>query len=177
MMPDLDPLTERRKKRGRAAGLISTATIVISTLFHPGWAWLGTDPENWVLFAVSIVVVVAVALSADLPSGRGRGGRGRRGPERGGPGSGSVLSGRGRDDRQAGAAVRRWRMLAFVSRLMPRSAGRRWLAEAESLLSEIAPVQRGPALRSYLLSAPRLAVMMWAREAQWRARLGPRRPG
>ncbi len=68
-------------------------------------------------------------------------------------------------------------MLAIVSRLMPRSAGRRWLAEAESLLSEIAPVRRGAAIRSYLLSAPRLAVMMWAREAQRRARLGPRRPG
>ena len=167
MMPDLDPRTERRKKRGRAAGLIMTGTLVTSVLFHPGWTWLGTNPENWVLLAVGIVVGVAVVLSADLPGGRGRGG-----PERG-----SGLSGRGRDDGHAGAAAHRWRMLAIVSRLMPRSAGRRWLAEAESLLSEIAPVRRGAAIRSYLLSAPGLAVMMWAREAQRRARLGPRRPG
>jgi hypothetical protein len=54
-------------------------------------------------------------------------------------------------------------MLVMVSRLMPGPAGRRWLAEAESLLSEIAPDRRGSAIRSYLLSAPRLAVMMWAR--------------
>ncbi len=166
MMPDIDPRTERRKKRGRAAGLIMTGTLVTSVLFHPGWTWLGTNPENWVLLAVGIVVGVAVALSADLPGGRGRGGTER----------GSGLSGRGRDDGHAGAAAHRWRMLAIVSRLMPRSAGRRWLAEVESLLSEIAPARRGAAIRSYLLSAPGLAVMMWAREAQRRARLGPQRP-
>jgi hypothetical protein len=56
-------------------------------------------------------------------------------------------------------------------------AGRRWLAEAESLLSEITAAQRGAATRSYLLSAPRLAVMMWAHEVQRRAQPGPRRPG
>jgi len=64
-----------------------------------------------------------------------------------------------------------------VSRLMPASAGRRWLAEAESLLAEAAAARRGAAVRSYLLSAPRLAVTMWAREVLRRARLGPRRPG
>ena len=48
-------------------------------------------------------------------------------------------------------------MLAMVSRLMPGSAGRRWLAEAESLLSEVTAARRGAAVRSYLLSAPRLA--------------------
>jgi hypothetical protein len=35
----------------------------------------------------------------------------------------------------------------------------------------------GATTRSYLLSAPRLAVMMWAREVQRRAQPGPRRPG
>jgi len=68
-------------------------------------------------------------------------------------------------------------MLVMVSRLMPRPAGCRWLAEAESLLPEIAAARRGAAIRSYLLSAPRLVVMMWAREALRRARLGPRHPG
>jgi hypothetical protein len=68
-------------------------------------------------------------------------------------------------------------MLVMASRLMPGSAGRRWLTEAESVLSEIAAARRGAAVRSYLLSAPRLMVMMWAREILRRARLGTRRPG
>ena len=101
--------------------------------------------------------------SIDLPGGRGRG-------------SGLIGRGRDDDDGAAGAAAHQWRMLAMVSRLMPRPAGRRWLAEAESLLSEIAPVRRGEAVRSYLLSVPRLAVMMWAREVLRRAWPGPRRP-
>jgi hypothetical protein len=122
-----------------------------------------------VLFAVSTVVVVAVALSADLPHGRGRDGRRK----------GNVLTGRGDDgdSRPSGSAAYRWRGLKVVSRLMPRSAGRRWLAEAESLLAEIKPGQRGAAIRSYLLSAPGLIVTMWARAAQRRAWFGPRRPG
>jgi hypothetical protein len=36
--------------------------------------------------------------------------------------------------------------------------------------------RRGAAIRSYLLSAPRLVVMIWAREVQ-RWRLGLKRPG
>ena len=170
MMPDLDPRTERRKKRGRAAGLISTGTVITGSVFHPGWSWLGTNPQNWVLFAVGTVVGVAVALSADWPHGHRGGGRGR--------GSGLAGHGRDRDDGPADVATaHRWRMLTMVSRLMPGPAGRRWLAEAESLLSEITPARRGAAIRSYLVSAPWLAVMMWARAAQRRARLGPRRPG
>ena len=74
-------------------------------------------------------------------------------------------------------AVHRRRTLALASRLMPASAGRRWLAEAESVLAEITAARRRAAVRSYLLSAPRLAVMMWAREVLRRARRGPRRPG
>jgi hypothetical protein len=146
---------ERRKKRGRAGGFIASGTIVISGLFQPGW--------QWVPFAVGTAAVVAVA-AGGLPGGRGRGGG---------------LSGRGRDDDDgpAGPAAHRWHTLAAVSRLMPGPAGRRWLAEAESLLSEITPARRGAAVRSYLLSAPRLAVMMWARAAQRQARPGPRRPG
>ena len=68
-------------------------------------------------------------------------------------------------------------MLVMVSRMMPGAAGRRWLAEAESLLSEIAAARRGAAIRSYLLSAPRLVLMMWAQEVLRRARPGQKRPG
>jgi len=73
--------------------------------------------------------------------------------------------------------VHRSRTLAAVSRLMPAAAGRRWLAEAESLLAEVTAGRRAAAVRSYLLSAPRLAVMMWARQVLRRLRPGPRRPG
>jgi hypothetical protein len=155
------PNGKQKTKRGRAAGFVSAGTIAISGLFQPGW--------QWVPFAVGVSVAVAVATSGDLRGVRSRDGRGR----------GSGLSGRGRegDDGPARQAAQQWRLLVMASRLMPGPAGRRWLAEAESLLSEIAADRRGPAVRSYLLSAPRLAGMMWAREAQRRARLGPRRPG
>ncbi len=172
MMPAIDPREERRKKRGRAAALIGSGTIVFSSLFQPGWWILGTDPKNWVLYAAGTVAATAVAASGDLPRSRGKG-------SARGSGRGSGPTGHGRDDDHgpAAAAAPRWLVLAMVSRLMPRSAGRRWLAEAESLLSEIAPVRRGAAMRSYLLTAPRLAVTMWARDVLRRARLGPRRPG
>ncbi len=93
--------------------------------------------------------------------------------------TGNGLSVRGRDDDGGpdGEAAHRWRTLVMMSRLMPRTAGRRWLAEAESLLAEVSAARRGPAVRSYLLSAPRLAAMMWARQALRRTRPGPRRPG
>lgn len=148
------------RKRGRVGGFIGSGTIIISGLVQPGW--------EWVPFAVGVSASVAVVTRSGLPGGRRRGGHGR----------GSGLSGRGRDDDDgpAGPAAHRWRMLVMVSRLMPGPAGRRWLAEAESLLSEIAPVRRGEAVRSYLLSVPRLAVMMWAREVLRRAWPGPRRP-
>jgi hypothetical protein len=152
----VDPGKERRKKRGRAGGFIGCGAVIVSGLLQPGW--------QWVPLAVGGSAAIAVAAGGGLPGGRRRG---------------SGLSGRGRDDddEPAGAAAHRWHMLVMVSRLMPRPAGRRWLAEAESLLSEITAARRGAAIRSYLLSAPRLAAMMWAREARRRARPGPRRPG
>ena len=151
----VDPGKERRRKRGRAGGFIGCGAVIVSGLLQPGW--------QWVPLAVGASAAIAVAAGGGLPGGRRRGGG---------------LSGRGRDDDgPAGAAAHRWHMLVMVSRLLPRPAGRRWLAEAESLLSEITAARRGAAIRSYLLSAPRLAVMMWAREARRRARPGPRRPG
>ena len=164
MMPDIDR-EERRKKRAPVIAFILFGTLVVTALtqrFSPGW--------QWVPLAVGVVAVTAVGVTIDLPGGRGRG-RGRQ--------RGSGLAGRGRDDDDgpAGAVAHRWPMLRMVARLMPRPAGRRWLAEAESLLAEIAPGFRAAALRSYLLSAAGLVVMMWVREAQRRARPGPRRPG
>ena len=152
------PYGQRAKKRARVGGFIGCGTIIISGLFQPAWQWLP--------FAVGVPVAAAVLTSGGLRGG-GRRGHGR----------GSGLSRGGRDDDGPAGAAHRWRMLVMVARLMPGPAGRRWLAEADSLLSEIMAARRGSAVRSYLLSAPRLAVTMWAREAQRRARLGPRRPG
>jgi hypothetical protein len=159
-MPGLRLREERGKRRARVGAFIGSGTIIVSGLFQPGW--------QWVPLAVGVSAVVAVVTSGDLTAGRRRGLHGRS----------SILSGRGLDDcGPAGPAAHQWHMLVMVSRLMPGSAGRRWLAEAGSLPSEITAGRRGPAVRSYLLSAPRLAVMMWAREAQRRARPGPRHPG
>ena len=139
-------------------------TLVLGALFQrfqPGW--------QWVPIAVGTVAVTAVGVSIDRPGRRGRDSRRR--------GSGFTGRGRNDDDGPAGAAPHSWHMLLMVERLMPRPAGRRWLAEAESLLAEIAPGLRGAAIRSYLTSAAGLVVMMWVREAQRRARPGTRRPG
>jgi len=162
MMPDIDR-EARRKKRAPVIGLILFGTLVVAALlqaFLPGW--------QWVSFAVGVSAVTAVGVSIDPPRRHGRSSRRS--------GSGRTGHGRDDDDGPADAAVYRWRVLAMVSRLMPRAAGRRWLAEAESLLPDIAPARRGAAIRSYLLSAPRLVVIMWAHQAQRRRRPGPRRP-
>jgi hypothetical protein len=148
MMPDINR-EERRKKRVPVIGFILVGTLVVSVLLQllrPGW--------EWVPLAVGTVAVTAVGVSIDPPIGRGRGSRRR--------GGGLSALGRADDDRAVGTTAHRWRVLVLASRLMPRPAGRRWLAEAESLLSEITAARRAAAIRSYLLSTPRLAVMMWA---------------
>jgi len=166
MMPSIDR-EERRKKRAPVIGFVVTAALLVSVLLPASWQWLP--------IAVGTSAAIAVGVTIDPPVGRRR----RSGIRERRRGRSSGLSAHSRDD--AGEAVdvaaHRWRTLAIVSRLMPRQPGRRWLAEAESLLSEIPAFQRAAAIRSYLRSAPQLIVMMWAREVQRRARLGPRRPG
>jgi hypothetical protein len=165
MTPDIDPRKERVKQRARVGICIAMVAMVVLLLLRPGSTWVP------VAFVIAVSFISPIASTGNLPRGRRRGG--------GRSGSSSGLSGHGRDDhgRPVGAVAHRWRTLVALSRLMPRSAGQRWLTEAESLLSEITAARRGAAIRSYLLSAPRLVVMMWAREVQRRARLGPRRTG
>jgi hypothetical protein len=164
MMPGIDRRQDAKKKRALTAAFIgggaTMAYAVLSASRFSAWESLP------LAVGLIIIIVIAVAGLAGRLGGRGSG-------------SGSGLRGRGRDgdDRPAGATAHRWRGLVMVSRLMPRCAGRRWLAEAESVLSEIPVARRDAAIRSYLLSASRLVVMMWARELSRRARLGPRRPG
>jgi hypothetical protein len=165
MMPGIDPREDARKQRARIGLCIYFLVVTASTVLLSGtrfgaWRWM---PGILGITGMTVFTVIAMAASGGRPGGRRRG---------------SGWSGRGRDDDGSGsAAAHRWHMLVMASRLMPGSAGRRWLTEAESVLSETAAARRGAAIRSYLLSAPRLMVMMWAREILRRARLGTRRPG
>ena len=164
MTPRTGTRTGRVKRLARAGSTIALWAMTPLVLWT-GWEWV------WVAIgcAVALAVVSTVAALLELPPESRRLARRRTG--RGG------LSRRGReDDGPAGEAVHRWRTLAVVSRLMPAPAGRRWLAEAQSLLAELPAARRGAAVRSYLLSAPRLAVMMWTRQILRRLRPGPRRP-
>jgi hypothetical protein len=160
IMPSTDPRKERGMRRARACLCIAMGTMLVLVLARPGWTWVPTA------FVIAVSVITSIAAAGGLSGGL-RGVGGGRG-------------GRGRDDdadRPAGTPSHRWHLLVMMSRLMPRPAGRRWLAEAESVLSEIAPARRGAAKRSYLLSATALVAVTWAREAQRRARAGTRRPG
>ena len=161
MMPGTGPRHEARKKRAVTAAFIGGGAVMAYVVLSAS----GFSAWEWVPLAAGLIIIIVIAVAGIAgPGGRGRGGG---------------LGARGRDDEDglAGAVAHRWHVLLMVSRLMPRSAGRRWLAEAGSLLSEIAAARRGAAIRSYLLSAPRLVVMMWVREVLRRARPGPRRPG
>ena len=156
----------RVKKLARAGAWIAVITMLALAPVQSGWTWM------WVALAC-IVVLNVIGFTAAVAELRAKGrwvGFRRKG---------GGLSGRGRDDDDGpvGEALHRWYALVMVSRLMPAAAGRRWLAEAESLLAEVTPARRGAALRSYLLSVPRLALMMWAHVVLRRARPGPRRPG
>lgn len=108
-------------------------------------------------FLVVDVTVLAIVLAERRTGGRGQiGGRG--------------LDGDGGLVPEVPGAVEPWRVLGAVARVMPRTAGRRWLAEAESSLFEMDPGQRAAGVRSYLRSAPRVVAMTWGREVARRTR-------
>ena len=54
-----------------------------------------------------------------------------------------------------------WRALCLAALNMPPAAGRRWLAEVESFLTEAPPKLRLDAARSYLAHAPQFIVVSW----------------
>lgn len=124
------------------------------------------------LLALAGIVIASVGLALiGWPASDGLPAPVRDGRQGGAPG-------RGLDGNASPAPIAAGRPLALraVARLMPPAAGRRWLAEADSLLFEVAAGRRGQAIRSYLLSAPRLVVTMWAGELSGRARLRFRWP-
>jgi hypothetical protein len=176
IVPDSPPRARQRRAGLVTAVLISTGIAVHSEFFGP----VKPDAMSYVAIAFIVVANVGVVVygwrahdgflvrptrSVRLPRPwrRGRpfrhGGEGAaygRGPAAG-AGSAPLLAGR-------------WPALHAASRLMPGPAGRRWLAEAQSLLSEVDARQRQAAARSYLRSAPRLVLMMWLAELSRRAR-------
>jgi hypothetical protein len=176
MMPAIDPRDDARKRRGQVIGTVSAVTVVAAAVLS------GTrlrDLAPWLL-GTEVIVVTAIVVVTDRGqpgSVRARNDRPRDGRKSSGNGGNSAISAHDQRGTAPASARRQRRLLLTVSRMMPTPSGRRWLAEAESLLSEIQADRRGAAVRSYLRSAPRLTVMMWFHEVLRRARPGPRRPG
>jgi hypothetical protein len=173
MMPAVDPREDARRRRVGVVAIMTSMSVVAATILsssrYRDWVW-----ALWLVSFTIIIAFTTISMrQAGPPYRRARGGGSRR-RRRGRDGG---LGGHARDGAEsAGPTAYQWRALLVVSRLMPGSAGRRWLAEAESLLSEIAAVRRGAAIRSYLLSAPRLVILLWAHEVL-RAVARSRRPG
>jgi hypothetical protein len=160
---------ERRRKVAPYIGWMMTVAVVAEavcmTFLPKGW--------QWVPIPIGIVAITVIGGAIDPPGRDELGGR-RRGRSRRG---GVAACGIDNDAAPAEAAAGRPRLMTLASRLMPGAAGRRWLAEADSLLAEIAPGRRAQAVRSYLWSVPSLTAMLWAREVLRRTRAGRRRPG
>jgi hypothetical protein len=164
MMPAIDPRYDARRNRARVAVFVTAGTITVSSALDgtrfSGWRWLPS-----VLGVTLIVVFCAVSMNS---GGGRRGHREMSGPGGRDPALGGRLDGRAAHGRHG---------LVMVSRMMPGPAGRRWLAEAESVLWEITAARRGAAVRSYLLSGPRVAAAMWTHACLRRVRPGPRHSG
>jgi hypothetical protein len=172
MIPDAEHEARRRKWVPYIGWMIIASMVseaVFSTFLPAAW-----QPLPMGIGIVAITVISIISRLIDPPARGAVGGRLRRSRSRRG-----VVAAYGADGdaAPAEAAASRPRLMTLAGWLMPRSAGRRWLAEADSLLAEIAPSRRARAIRSYLWSAPSLAAMLWAREALRRTRAGRRRPG
>lgn len=157
MLPDA-PLGARRRRMTLLSGTMISCGIAAGALLT------GPHPNLLSFLALASVVIgnVAVVVFA-WPATDGflvgvRRERSHRGRNGGSPGLGLDASAG-----PAPAMTGRQPVLRAVARLMPAEAGRRWLAEAESLLFELPAGRGGQAIRSYLRSAPRLLVLMWAR--------------
>ena len=148
----LDDLKERP---GNILKLISAVWLALGAVVPPDWLTLGL-PSLWraarpylhataeirdALVGLIGACVVRLGTETGLRRASGRGAI----PAVSGP--------------VAGAA---WRAMRAASRLMPRAAGSRWLAEAESFLYEAPPAQRRRAIRNYLANAPRVIAASWA---------------
>jgi hypothetical protein len=162
------PLRSRQKKVGLIFG-------VLTSFGFATWVVLTSPPLHVSVFLALACVAIgnAAVVYVAWPGANGFLLRERR--KGGGRGSGPTGRGLAGDAGPAPAAAGRQPVLRAVSRLMPTAAGRRWLAEVQSVLFETATRQRGKAVRSYLRTAPRVILATWAGELSRRARR-PRLP-
>jgi hypothetical protein len=157
------PVRARQRKTGLILGALTSLSVALVALL--------TSPPVHVsafLALACVVILNAAVVYVGWPAADGFLLRERR--KRGGRGSGPAGRGLAGDAGHAPTAAGRPPVLRAVSRLMPTAARRRWLAEAESVLFETASGQRAKVLRSYLRSAPRLVMLMWAGELSRRVR-------
>jgi hypothetical protein len=172
MFPEA-PVDARRKKVGLLFGAGTSCTVVAFALLT------GPSPHVGAFIALACVVIGnAGVIYFNWPRTDGflvqvPGGRRSRSAGHGRSGGAGIVPGAAEGPGpvpRVGVGLRRMlraaagarSLLLVAALLMPSAAGRRWLAEAESLLFELAPGRRGSAIRSYLWSAPRLVVLMWA---------------
>jgi hypothetical protein len=169
MLPGSPPVARRRR-----------IVLVIAAIFDCGYAAFtlltgaATRLPGFVPFACVVIGNAAVVfvgwrggdeLLVPAPAAR-------RGSREGG-GVGRGLAG---DAGETPTGAGRHPVLRAAARLMPPAPGSRWLAEADSLLSEVPAGRRGTFVRSYLLSVPRLVLMMWAAKLSRRPRPRSRHP-
>ena len=154
MLPD-SPVNVRRKKAGLILGALTSCGIGAFSLL--------TGPPTHVpaLLALAFVVIANAGIVFYAWPATDRflvrvGDERKRGSRKGGPPGLGLDGAAGHEPAAAG----RQPLLRALARLMPPAAGRRWLAEAESLLFEMPAGRCGKAVRSYLVSAPRLVLMM-----------------
>jgi hypothetical protein len=156
--PSRPPLVAIVTVSGVIAVAVAIVTVPVGTV--SGVVVIGT-------VAVAGVVVIARLEGKEFPLLRGLFSVAVRRAVR--HGSGQAESGL-----VAGAG---WRAMRLAAWLMPRAAGRRWLAEAESFAAEAPPALRRGAIRSYLTGAPQVIMVSWAGDLARRTRLtrpGPR---
>ena len=160
MLPE-SPVRAKHKKVRLIFGAVTSCSVAAFALL------IGPHSDQTTFIALGCTVVGnAVVLVVGWPTTDGflLPERRRRHGRSGGPVARVV-------DHAGGPATAGGRpVLRTLARMMPCAAGRRWLAEADSLLFELSPERRGPALRSYLRSAPRLIVIMWVSQLSRRAR-------
>jgi hypothetical protein len=165
MLPE-HPVNAKPRKVGLVAGAIASCGCGSMALLFDR-----TPPNALSFFALAFVVaanagIVLYAWPATdgfLVQARGNRKRPKGGPSGLGP---DAAAGR----TPAPPTLGQHPVLRATARLMPKTAGRRWLAEAESLLFEMPAARRRKAIRSYLLSAPGLLALLWTREPSRRAR-------
>lgn len=163
------PAARREPRRPPLVAIVTVSGVVAVVAAIVAVAGIGTVAGVVVIGTVAIAGIGDIALieGKEFPRLRGLFSVAVRRAVR--HGSGQAESGL-----VAGAG---WRAMRLAAWLMPRAAGRRWLAEAESFAAEAPPALRRGAIRSYLTGAPQVIMVSWAGDLARRTRLtrpGPR---